>query len=78
MRRWARHDPACNGKVALKGAEGAGNSLFGMTAVDYVMLADERKADLIEEKTFEKFVFGVWVKATDDDDNMVMVPSSPY
>ena len=53
-----------------------------MTAVDYAMLNDERKADLIEEKTFEKFVFGVWVKAIDDDDilavayNMVMVASS--
>jgi len=32
------------------------------------MLNDERKADLIEEKTYEKFVFGVWVKAIDDDD----------
>ena len=33
-------------------------------------------------RAHEKFVFGVWVKATDDDDilavayNMVMVPSS--
>ena len=53
-----------------------------MTAENYAMLNDERKADLIEEKTYEKFVFGVWVKAIDDDDilavayNMVMVPSS--
>ena len=75
-------DSARNGKVVLKGAEGAGNSLFGMTAVDYAMLNDERKADFIEEKTFEKFVFGVWVKAIDADDilavayNMVMVASS--
>ena len=39
-----------------------------MTAENYAMLNDERKADLIEEKTYEKFVFGVWVKAIDDDD----------
>ena len=54
-------DAARNGKLVLKGAEGAGNSLLGMTAESFAMLNDERKADLIEEKTYEKFVFGVWV-----------------
>ena len=53
-------------------------SCDGIFFVYEVMCTSERRI----LRAHEKFVFGVWVKATDDDDilavayNMVMVPSS--